>query len=137
MNPEEILAKMKALTEEIKSKEGQLSEDDLGDFLNSVSESLGEVFSIAQSEINKGMQQIEAAQNQLKEQNMHDEAETISPLIKNMRSVQNQLDIGLEVAQQKRDFEGSNKDPQPSRLLTDDIGHNLRGLQSALEQKLA
>lgn len=133
MNHEEILARMKALTEEIKAKEGKLTEDDLGSFLDSVSESLGEVFSLAQGEIQKGIKQVETAQNCLKEQNLHDEAETISPLLKNMMSVQNQLDIGLEVAHQDRDFQNSSRESQPHRLLTPKVKDTLERLKSALE----
>lgn len=134
MNHEEILANLKALTEEIKSKTGQLTEEDLGEFLNDVSESLGEVFNLAQSELSRGIQQIEVAQSCLKNENMHDEADSISPLINNMQSVQNQLNIGLELSQEKRDFEGFDKEPKPERLLTSEVMQTFQRLEDALQQ---
>jgi SPX domain protein involved in polyphosphate accumulation len=134
MNHEDLIAKMKALTEEIKAREGTLTEDDLGDFLEGVSESLNQVFSLAQNEIAKGIEQIEVAQNCLKEHDMHAEAETISPLINNMVSVRNQLEIGQDVARQKRDFEGYTSEPEPERVLTETVMNNLSGLEQALAQ---
>ncbi|HIB63945.1 MAG TPA: hypothetical protein EYO33_02185 [Phycisphaerales bacterium] len=134
MNHEEILANLKALTEEIKSKTGQLTEEDLGEFLNDVSESLGEVFNLAQSELNRGIQQIEVAQSCLKNENMHDEADSISPLLSNMQSVQNQLNIGLELSREKREFEGFDKEPKPERLLTPRVMETFQKLEKALER---
>ena len=134
MKHEDILANLKALTEEIKSKTGQLTEEDLGDFLNDVSESLGQVFNLAQSELSRGIEQIEVAQSCLKNENMHDEADSISPLINNMQSVQNQLNIGLELSQEQREFEGFDKEPKPERLLTPSVLEIFRGLDEALVQ---
>ena len=113
MNHEEILAQMKALTEEIKSREGTLTEGELEGFLESVSSSLGEVFNIAQQQIDHGMEQIAKAQNQLIENDMASEAATMSPLLESMNSVKSQLEIGREVSRQKRDFQGSAAVPQP------------------------
>ena len=76
----------------------------------------------------------EVAQSCLKNENMHDEADSISPLINNMQSVQNQLNIGLELSQEKRDFEGFDKEPKPERLLTSEVMQTFQRLEDALQQ---
>lgn len=133
MNHEEIIAKMKALTEQIRSKEGELTEEDLGDFMSDVSQSLNQVFAIAQGEITKGLQQIEKAQQTLIDQDMAQEAEAITPIIENMVTVQNQINVGLEVSQQRRDFVGYDTTPHPERVLTREILERLQGLEKAIQ----
>ncbi len=135
MNHEDLIAKMKALTEEIKAREGTLTEEDLGDFLEGVSESLTQVFAMAQNQIAKGIEQIEVAQNCLKDQDMHAEAETITGLIDNMMSVRNQLAIGREVTQQKGDLESSSTQPNPHKLLTANVLKTLTDIETALERR--
>ena len=135
MNHEEIIAKMKALTEDIKSREGQLTEDDLGSFMAEVQQSLNEVFTLAQGEINRGIQQIEQAQQTLLDQDMAQEAATIAPLLDNMHSVQHQLDIGMDVSQRKRDLQPYDHTPHPERVLTRELLLNLSGLEKALKRR--
>lgn len=135
MNHEEILAQMKALTEEIKSREGTLTEGELEGFLESVSSSLGEVFNIAQQQIDHGMEQIAKAQNQLIENDMASEAATMSPLLESMNSVKSQLEIGREVSRQKRDFQGYAAVPQPERVLTPSVLKSLLTLERTLRRQ--
>lgn len=132
MDPEELLAKMQALTEELKSKEGQITEENLGEFMEGVSESLAQVFTLAQSEIERGLEQIEVAKSCLERENLHHDAEVISPLLHNVLNVQNQLEIGREVSQQERDFEGYAKVPTPEAVLTPQVKENLQRLEDAL-----
>lgn len=132
MNPDDIIQKMKDLTEEIKAKEGQLTEDNLEDFLGGVSESIAQVFAIAQNEINNSLQNIELAKECLLKEGLDDEAATVAPLVGNVLSVQNQLDIGREVAEQKRDFEDFSNTLEPETLLTPQVAQRFRELEQAM-----
>ena len=132
MNPDEILQKMKALTEEIKAREGTLSEDDLGDFLQNVSDTLGEVFNLATDQVHQGLSEIEKAQRVLRDSDLEHEAEAMTPLLDSMHTVRTQLEIGREVAQQKRDFQDYGAVPQPERVLTPAVLKNLLALERAL-----
>lgn len=132
MNPDEILQKMKSLTEEIKAREGTLSEDDLGDFLQNVSDTLGEVFNLATDQVHQGLSEIEKAQRVLRDSDLEHEAEAMTPLLDSMHSVRTQLEIGREVAQQKRDFQDYGSVPQPERVLTPAVLKNLLALERAL-----
>lgn len=137
MNHEDIIAKMNALTEQIKAREGELTEEDLGSFMNDVSQSLNEVFALAQGEITKGLKEIENAQQTLLDCDMAKEAATMTPLIENMVSVRNQIEVGMEVSQEKREFTGYDSTPHPERVLTREVLLNLQALERGLKQRQA
>lgn len=128
MNPDELVKNLQALTQKFQSQEGEISEETLQDYLEEVSGSLNQVFELVQVEIDRGMEKIEEAKDCLVSGGLKVEAEAVGGVVNHVQFAKRQLEIGQEVAKQKRDLDLCPTDLEPQRLLTRTVLKKFREL---------
>ena len=128
MNPDELVKNLQALTQKFQSQEGEISEETLQDYLEEVSGSLNQVFELVQVEIDRGMEKIEEAKDCLVSGGLKVEAEATVGVVNHVQFAKRQLEIGQEVAKQKRDLDLCPTDLEPQRLLTRTVLKKFREL---------
>jgi hypothetical protein len=129
VNPEDQVKNLEALTQKFQAQDSEITEESLQDYLEEVSQSLNQVFELVQVEIDRGMEKIEEAKDCLIEEGLEKDAETVGGVINHVSFAKRQLEIGQEVAKQKRDLELCPTDLEPERLLTPKVLEKFRQIE--------
>jgi hypothetical protein len=129
MNPEDLLKNMEALTQKFQQQEGEITEESLQGYLEEVSQSLNQVFELVQVEIDLGMEKIEEAKGCLIDEGLEEDADAVGGVMNHVSFAKRQLEIGQEVANQKRDLELCPTEIERERLLTPTVVQRVEELE--------
>ena len=118
MNPDDLMKNMESLTRKFQEQGNDISEEALQDYLEEVSQSLNQVFDLVQLELDRGLEKIEEAKDCLLNEGLEDDARMVGGVVDHLSFAKQQLEIGQEVASQKRDLELCPTEIELERLLT-------------------
>ncbi|MCA9780519.1 MAG: hypothetical protein KC800_27535 [Candidatus Eremiobacteraeota bacterium] len=132
MNPDDLLKNMESLTRKFQEQGEEISEESLQSYLEEVSQSLNQVFDLVQLELDRGLEKIEEAKDCLLSEGLEDDARMVGGVSDHLSFAKQQLEIGQEVASQKRDLELCPTEIERERLLTPNVLRNLVELARAI-----
>lgn len=128
MNPDDLVKNMESLTRKFQEQGNDISEEALQDYLEEVSQSLNQVFDLVQFELDRGLEKIEEAKDCLLNEGLEDDARMVSGVVDHLSFAKQQLEIGQEVASQKRDLELCPTEIEAERLLTPSVLNRFKEL---------
>ena len=128
MNPDDLMKNMESLTRKFQEQGNDISEEALQDYLEEVSQSLNQVFDLVQLELDRCLEKIEEAKDCLLNEGLEDDARMVGGVVDHLSFAKQQLEIGQEVASQKRDLELCPTEIELERLLTPSVSSRLEEL---------
>ena len=134
MNSDELKQNLQDLTERLTRRQEDLNSDNLQEYLDEVASSLTQVFALAQEQIDRGLEQIELAKDCLSEQDMGSQAEAFEPILEKVLLARNQLELGREVARQKRSLDVEPGEISKQDLLTPKLRGSLEKIETILSE---
>ena len=134
MNPDDLVKNMESLTRKFQEQGNDISEEALQDYLEEVSQSLNQVFDLVQLELDRGLEKIEEAKDCLLNEGLEDDARMVGGVVDHLSFAKQQLEIGQEVASQKRDLELCPTEVERERLLTQGVMDRFNELLQGLDQ---